>query len=88
MYNALFREFLTHLMKYPRNITACLHIHFIAEYAERMGDHVTSICGQVIYLVTGGMPDENRGKQDRTSFDIELDELETPSQHLDIVVEN
>jgi len=29
MYNALFREFLTHMMEDPRNITACMHLHFM-----------------------------------------------------------
>jgi len=56
------------MMEDPRNITACMHLHFIAKNIERMGDHVTSIAEQVIYLVTGEMPDENRDKQDRTSF--------------------
>ncbi|MEO0702898.1 MAG: phosphate signaling complex protein PhoU [Pseudomonadota bacterium] len=68
MYNALFREFLTFMMEDPRNITACMHLHFIAKNIERMGDHVTSIADQVIYLVTGEMPDEMRLKGDRTSF--------------------
>ncbi|SDW38360.1 phosphate uptake regulator, PhoU [Litoreibacter albidus] len=72
MYNALFREFLTHMMEDPRNITACMHLHFIAKNVERMGDHVTSICEQVIYLVTGEMPDEDRTKTDRTSTDSTL----------------
>lgn len=64
MYNALFREFLTFMMEDPRNITACMHLHFIAKNIERMGDHVTSIAEQVIYLVTGSLPDENREKLD------------------------
>ncbi len=68
MYNALFREFLTHMMEDPRNITACMHLHFIAKNIERMGDHVTSISEQVIYLVTGEIPDEDRDKADRTSY--------------------
>lgn len=68
MYNALFREFLTHMMEDPRNITACMHLHFIAKNLERMGDHVTSIAEQVIYLVTGELPDEDREKKDRTSY--------------------
>ena len=68
MYNALFREFLTHMMEDPRNITACMHLHFIAKNIERMGDHVTSIAEQVVYLVTGSMPDDARPKGDRTSF--------------------
>ncbi len=68
MYNALFREFLTHMMEDPRNITACMHLHFIAKNIERMGDHVTSIAEQVIYLVTGEMPEDEREKHDKTSF--------------------
>ena len=67
MYNALFREFLTFMMEDPRNITACMHLHFIAKNVERMGDHVTSIAEQVVYLVTGAIPDETRQKGDRTS---------------------
>ena len=62
MYNALFREFLTHMMEDPRNITACMHLHFIAKNIERMGDHATTVAEQVIYLVTGQMPDESRPK--------------------------
>jgi hypothetical protein len=62
MYNALFREFLTFMMEDPRNITACMHLHFIAKNIERMGDHVTSIAEQVVYLVTGDYPEESRPK--------------------------
>jgi phosphate transport system protein len=62
MYNSIFREFLTHMMEDPRNITACMHLHFIAKNIERVGDHATGIAEQVIYLVTGKMPDEERAK--------------------------
>jgi phosphate transport system protein len=71
MYNALFREFLTFMMEDPSNITACMHLHFIAKNIERMGDHVTSIAEQVVYLVTGDKPDEERGKADKTSVSLE-----------------
>mgnify|MGYP003665556149 CR=1 FL=1 len=67
MYNALFREFLTFMMEDPRNITSCMHLHFIAKNVERMGDLVTSIAEQVVYLVTGTHPDEDRPKADNTS---------------------
>ncbi len=67
LYNSLFREFLTHMMEDPRNITPCMHLHFIAKNVERMGDHVTAIAEQVIYLVTGAMPEEDRPKGDTTS---------------------
>ncbi|MDO5529111.1 MAG: phosphate signaling complex protein PhoU [Paracoccus sp. (in: a-proteobacteria)] len=67
MYNALFREFLTYMMEDPRNITACMHLHFIAKNIERMGDHATSIAEQVIYLVTGELPEDARPKSDSVS---------------------
>ncbi|MRX49193.1 phosphate signaling complex protein PhoU [Paracoccus sp. S-4012] len=62
MYNALFREFVTHMMEDPRNITACMHLHFIAKNIERMGDHATGIAEQVIYLVSGELPEDSRPK--------------------------
>ncbi|WP_347266110.1 phosphate signaling complex protein PhoU [Paracoccus sp. (in: a-proteobacteria)] len=62
MYNALFREFLTHMMEDPRHISACMHLHFIAKNIERMGDHATGIAEQVIYLATGELPEDNRPK--------------------------
>ena len=74
MYNALFREFLTFMMEDARRITPCMHLHFIAKNTERMGDHVTSIAEQVVYLVTGAMPEEAREKADQTSISTELSE--------------
>jgi phosphate transport system protein len=68
MYNALFRQFLTYMMEDPRNITGCMHLHFIAKNMERVGDHATSIADQVIYLVTGEMPADDRPKTDRTPY--------------------
>ena len=68
LYNTIFRELLTHMMEDPSNITPCMHLHFIAKNMERVGDHVTSIAEQVVYLVTGKMPDDNRVKKDKTAF--------------------
>ena len=67
MYNGLFRQFVTFMMEDPRNITGCMHLHFMAKNIERMGDHVTSIAEQVIFIVTGEMPSEPRDKADVTS---------------------
>ena len=50
------------MMEDPRHITPCMHLHFIAKNTERMGDHVTAIAEQVVYLVTGSMPEDNRPK--------------------------
>ena len=67
MYNGLFRQFITFMMEDPRNITGCMHLHFMAKNIERIGDHVTSIAEQVIFIVTGALPSEPRDKADETS---------------------
>lgn len=70
MTNALFREFITHMMEDPRNISACLHYTFIAKNVERMGDLVTGSAEHVIFLATGSRP-ADRPKGDTTaSLDI------------------
>lgn len=68
MYNALFREFVTYMMEDSRNITPTMHLHFIAKNIERVGDHATGIAEQVIYLVTGQIPGDERPKGDTSSF--------------------
>ncbi|WP_438989955.1 phosphate signaling complex protein PhoU [Lentibacter sp.] len=75
LYNALFREFLTFMLEDPRNISACMHLHFIAKNTERMGDHVTAIAEQVVYLVTGQKPDEARKKGDITSTNTNVSDV-------------
>ena len=62
MYSSLFREFLTYMLEDPANITACMHLHFIAKNIERVGDHATTIAEQVIYLSTGALPGLERLK--------------------------
>jgi len=64
LYNGLFRQFLTYMLEDPRTISACMHLHFIAKNIERVGDHATAIAEQVIYLVEGKMPADERPKLD------------------------
>ena len=71
MYTALFRQFLTSMMEDPRNITACMHLHFIAKNMERMGDHVTAMADQTIYLATGELPEEARPKSNGAPYDVD-----------------
>jgi phosphate transport system protein len=67
MYTSLFRELLTYMMEDPRNITSCTHLMFAAKNVERIGDHVTTIAENVIYLVSGDVPENKRLKGDETS---------------------
>lgn len=68
MHNGLFRELLTHMMEDPRNISPCMHLLFVSKNIERIGDHITSIAEQVIYMVTGSLPDDSRPKGDGSSY--------------------
>ncbi|MEK7245002.1 MAG: phosphate signaling complex protein PhoU [Pseudomonadota bacterium] len=67
MYTSLFRELLTYMMEDPRNITSCTHLMFAAKNIERIGDHITTIAENVIYLVSGDVPENKRPKGDETS---------------------
>jgi phosphate transport system protein len=53
MYTSLFRELITYMMEDPRNITACIHLMFIAKNIERIGDHATNIAETIHFLVQG-----------------------------------
>ncbi len=64
MYGAMFRQLLTYMLEDPRTISSCMHLHFIAKNIERVGDHATAIAEQVIYLVEGRLPSEDRPKHD------------------------
>ncbi|WP_372619375.1 phosphate signaling complex protein PhoU [Falsiroseomonas sp.] len=68
VYNGIFREMLTHMMEDPRNITAAIHLLFIAKNLERIGDHATNIAETVHYAVRGdSLPDE-RPKADASAY--------------------
>lgn len=64
MYNAIFRELLTHMLEDSRKITPAMQLHFIAKNIERVGDHATTIAEQVIYMITGQLPGDARPKVD------------------------
>ena len=68
MYNSLFREFLTHMMENPKNITPAMHLLFVAKNFERIGDYATAIGEQAVYLVTGSMPADVRQREDWTPY--------------------
>jgi len=62
MYTGLFRELITYMMEDPRNLTACIHLMFIAKNIERIGDHATNIAETIHFLVQGTPILENRPK--------------------------
>jgi phosphate transport system protein len=50
-----FRILLTLMLEDPRTITRALRLMMVAKYVERMGDQVTNIAEQVVYMVEGRM---------------------------------
>jgi phosphate transport system protein len=68
LYTSLFRELLTYMMEDPRNISFCTHLLFCAKNIERIGDHTTNIAETVHYLVTGTIMQNERPKNDTSSF--------------------
>ena len=67
MYTSIFRELLTYMMEYPRNISACTHLLFSAKNIERIGDHATNIAETIYYIKTGQQIEDERPKGDRTT---------------------
>ena len=53
MFTGLFRELITYMMEDARNITACIHLMFIAKNIERIGDHATNIAETIHFNVKG-----------------------------------
>ena len=70
MHSSLFRELLTYMVEDPRSISSCTHLLFIAKNIERVGDHITNIAEQIIFVVRGNKPVEERPKCDKTSFTV------------------
>ncbi len=55
----VYRELLTYMMEDPRNISQATNLLFVAQYLERVGDHVTNLAEWVVYLVKGERRDLN-----------------------------
>ena len=68
IHTSLFRELLTYMMEDPRHITTATHLLFVAKNVERIGDHATGVAEQVIFMIEGSMPEDERAKEDTASF--------------------
>lgn len=68
MHTTLFNDVLLRMAGNPRGITHCAHLLFVAKNVERIGDHATNIAEQVLFMVQGEVPGEDRPKGDASSF--------------------
>ena len=55
LYNDVYVDILAAMHKNEDNINQGVKILFIARYLERIGDHITNICENIIYAVKGEM---------------------------------
>jgi phosphate transport system protein len=58
-YRAIFTELLDRMAKDPTTVPAATSLLFVAHDLERIGDRVTNICEDVIYMVTGEIEELN-----------------------------
>ncbi|TMU85540.1 phosphate signaling complex protein PhoU [Bacillus sp. BHET2] len=59
LYGLLVKELMTYIPNYPNDINQITQLAFTCRYIERVADHVTNICENVIFLVTGERFDLN-----------------------------
>ena len=59
LYKNVFKEMLELMNKDKSRINQCTQLLFVCKYLERIADHVTNICEEAIYLVTGEQKDLN-----------------------------
>ena len=67
MQSSLFKELLTFMAEDPESISTCTHLLFVAKNLERVGDHMTSVAEQIVFIVEGEILDDERPKKDKTS---------------------
>ncbi|MCZ7359384.1 MAG: phosphate signaling complex protein PhoU [Candidatus Methanoperedens sp.] len=53
LFDQIRRELITFMIEDPKKITGAQHLTFVARYLERIGDHITNLCENVVFMVTG-----------------------------------
>jgi len=59
LYHAIFADCLDLMREDPANVDPCTRILFAAHYLERIGDRVTNIAEDIVFLATGEIVDLN-----------------------------
>ncbi len=53
LFDQIRRELISYMIEDPKTITGAQHLTFVARYLERIGDHITNLCENVVFMVTG-----------------------------------
>ena len=59
-YSKIFSDLISIMTTQQQTISQGTHLLFVAQYLERIADHVTNICERIIYLDTGKLTDLNK----------------------------
>ncbi|MBI4304354.1 MAG: phosphate signaling complex protein PhoU [Chloroflexi bacterium] len=62
LYNQVFNELLTYMIRDPQTITRATRLIWVAHNLERSADRVTNICERVVFTVTGKMEEIGASK--------------------------
>lgn len=60
LFSTIFRDLIDVMSSNKQSINQGTHLLFVAQYLERIADHVTNICEWIFYLNTGKMTDLNK----------------------------
>lgn len=67
LYTKIFADLLHIKRKKPALSDACTHLLFVARSLERVGDLITNIAEEVLYIVNGQFPPDDREKANRSA---------------------
>lgn len=67
-YTQIFTNLVRTSTQQPELSAACTHLVFVARSLERIGDHITDIAEEIIFIVNGKLPEESRIKADGSAF--------------------
>lgn len=59
LFSKIFRDLIEVMTKHEHSISQGTHLLLVAQYLERIADHVTNICEWIIYMNTGKLTDLN-----------------------------
>ena len=68
LYTKVFADLVSISTEKPGFSCACFHLVFIARSLERIGDHITDIAEEILFVVNGKFPDDERKKADGSAF--------------------
>ena len=68
MYTQIFTDLIALNKENSELSCACTHLIFIARSLERIGDHIVDIAEEILYVVNGKFPEDERLKADESAF--------------------